>query len=147
MALEGLQPLLRPIPHKGEARLRASAGGGRWKETQARQVLELAVNEAGVVKAVEAAGLAALVPRLRRHPAVEVAALVPRLRRHPPVGLLTLGRRMREPLAAGLATLLPRLLERLVVGVQAQRAVAKECITRRAHAGSNLKVAYAQAGL
>ena len=61
--------------------------------------------------------------------------------------LLTLGRRMREPLAAGLATLLPRLLERLVVGVQAQRAVAKECITRGRRAGSNLKVAYAQAGL
>ena len=61
--------------------------------------------------------------------------------------LLTLGPRLREPLAAGLATLLPRLLERLLVGVQAQRAVAKECITRRAHAGSNLKVAYAQAGL
>ena len=97
MALEGLLPLLRPIAHKGDARLRVSAEGGRWKDIQARQVLKQAVVVPGVVKGV-----------------VKEA---PRLRRHLPV--------------------------RLLVGVQAQRAVAKECITRGRRAGSNLKVAYA----
>ena len=209
MTLEGLQPLLRPIAHKGEAPLLASAEVGRWMEIQAREVLKMAVGAAGVVKE-------ALVPRLRRHLPVGMGALLPRLRRHLPVGLAALGRarrlrptaapphrlrerggspphrlrenarwvrhwgvgvagvvkeaplklralvpRLREPLAAGLATLLPRLLQRLLglatllprllqrllVGVQAGRAVAKECITRGGRAGSNLKVGNAQAGL
>ena len=64
-----------------------------------------------------------------------------------PLELRALVPRLREPLAAGLATLLPRLLERLLVGVQAERAVAKECINRGMRPGSNLKVANAQAGL